>query len=78
MCELCEKVNITKTGFVFDLDVAKGIYDNHKTIRYVVCGQNNFVYGLYITIKDAEEVALKRKPYVDLKIVDLENYKGVY
>ena len=74
MCEFCEKIETTKNGLKINLDIAKGIYDNHKTCRYCVCKQDRFVIYLAQDIDEAEKVFGTYRNYLDVEIVDLEAY----
>lgn len=55
MCEFCEKIKFGKYGIEFDMEIVKGMYKNHRKGKpcYVVCNENEFIYGIYVSKKEA-------------------------
>lgn len=75
MCDYCKKIKMTKYGLIVDIEIAKGLYDNHGLPRYVVCRQDDFIYSLQNQLRKAKEDVKNNQEWLDLKIIDLKTMR---
>ena len=75
MCDYCKKIKVTKYGLIVDIEIARGLYDNHGAPRYAVCRQDDFVYSLELKLSQAKEIVKNNQEWLDLKIIDLKTMR---